>query len=281
MLPEKKFKRATSWKQLLPRCSREECTTRSGWTGMLHYVSGIRLNEDEWYCSPGCMEEAIEPHLRGSFSYDNCPVPIRTTTPMGLMMLARGLISDLQLRAALELQRDTGERIGACLMRLGHVSTADIASVIATQSGCPVFPADSVQPACSMLLPLSLMERYRMVPVHLVAVGRRLFVGFCEKVNHSALIAVEQMLRCETEACVIPDPKFEQVLEFRKADANGEVTVRRPDSAAEAARIIRNYVQQTGAETVRMHTVEGNVWTRLLFRNAHLDLVFEHPPTQD
>jgi len=278
MLSDKKLKRPGAWKQLLPRCNRAECTSGSGWTSMLHHASGIRLNEDEWYCSPACIEEAMETRLDGSFTYENRPVPIRTTMPMGLMMLARGAISDLQLRAALDSQRDTGDRIGLCLMRLGCISTAEIASVVATQSGCPVFPTDSVQPACSMLLPVSLLERYRMVPVHLVALGRKLFVGFCEKVNHSALIAVEQMLRCETEACVIPDPKFEQVIDYRKIDTSGEVAVTRPGSASETARIIRNYVQQTGAEAVRMHTVEGNIWTRLLFRSSHLDLIFEHPP---
>jgi hypothetical protein len=279
-LPEKKVKRSTGLKQVLPRCSHSDCTTGSGWSGVLHHhASGVRLNEEEWFCGPGCMEEALEFRLRGGFAHDDHPAPIRTAMPMGLMMLSRGAISDLQLRAALDLQRNTGDRIGVCLMRLGCISTGDIASVVATQWGCPVFPAESVQPACSMLLPVSLVERYRMLPVHLVALGRRLFVGFCEKVNHSALMAIEQMLRCKTEACVIPEPKFEEVLDFRKFDTTGEVALARPDSAAEAARIIRNYVQQTGAEAVRMHTVEGNIWTRLSFRSSHLDLVFEHPPT--
>ncbi len=277
-LPEKKVKRSMGLKQFLPRCSYPDCAISSGWAGVLHRASGIRLNEEEWFCSPGCMEEALEFRLCGSFAHDDHPAPIRTTMPMGLMMLSRGAISDPQLRAALDLQRDTGDRIGACLMRLRCISTGDIASVVATQWGCPVFPAESVQPACSMLLPVSLVERYRMLPVHLVALGRRLFVGFCEKVNHSALIAVEQMLRCKTEACVIPDAKFEEVLDFRKFDTSGEVAVTRPDSAAEAARIIRNYVQQTAAEAIRIHTVEGNIWARLSFRNSHLDLVFEHPP---
>lgn len=278
MLPDKRLRRAIEWKQLLPRCARADCTTRSGWASMLHHTSGVRLNEQEWFCGPGCLESSLEDRLRGSFTHDDRPAPIRTTMPMGLMMLARGVVSDPQLRAALELQRNTGSQIGACLMQLGCISPEDIASVVATQWGCPVFPAQSVQPACSMLLPFSLAERYRMVPVHLVALGRRLFVGFCDKVNHSALIAIEQMLGCETEACVIPEPKFNQVLDYRKLDTSGELAITRPASAAETAGIICNYVQQTGAEAVRVYSVEGNIWTRLLFRRSHLDLVFERPP---
>ena len=138
--------------------------------------------------------------------------------------------------------------------------------MVATQWGCPVFPAESVQPGCSMLVPFSLIERYRMAPVHLVSQGRRLFVGFCDKVNHTALIAIEHMLGCDTEACIIPEPKLLQVLEYRKRDTSGEVAVRRPSSAAETARMILSYAQQTGAEAIRLRAVEGNIWVRFLSR---------------
>jgi hypothetical protein len=279
LLPERKPSRIIEWKQhLLPHCSRAECTTSSGWSGVLHHDSGVRLNQQDWFCSPACLEGALRDRLLSSFEHESGPAPVRTTMPLGLMLFARGAISNLELRAALDLQQATGERIGACLMRLSSISSGDIASVVATQWGCPVFPADSIQPACSMLLPFSLVERYRMLPVHLVALGRRLFVGFCEKVNHTALIAIEQMLGCETEPCVIPEPKFHQMLDYRKLDTRGEVAVTRPETASEAARMIRSYVQQTAAEAVRVYALEGNIWARLLFRHSHLDLVFVHPP---
>jgi len=277
-LPDRKLKRSIAWKQLVPRCNYHGCVAVSGWAGVLHRNSGFWMNEGEWYCGPRCLEEAIEERLRVNFIHEERPAPIRTTMPMGLMLLARGVISDPQLRDALDLQRSTGERIGVCLKRLGYISPADIASVVATQWGCPLFPAESVQPACSMLLPFSLVERYRMLPVHLVALGRRLFVGFSDQVNHSALIAIEHMLGCETEACVIPEAKFHHVLEYRKLDTAGEAAVTRPSNAAEAAKMICNYAQQTGADTQRLHAVEGNIWTRFLCRRSHLDLVFIYPP---
>jgi hypothetical protein len=245
---------------------------------VLHRAAGVWFNELEWFCSPRCLEESLEAHLRGCFFEDHRLAPIRTTMPMGLMMLARGVISDPQLRDAMAMQRSSGEKIGACLQRLGFVSFQDIASVVATQWGCPVFPADSVQPGCSMLVPLSLIERYRMLPVHLVGQGRRLFVGFCDKVNHSALISIEHMLGCDTEACIIPEPKLIEVLDYRKRDTTGEVAVSRPTTAAETSRMIRSYAQQTGAEGIRLRAVDGNIWVRFLCRRSHLDLVFEHPP---
>jgi hypothetical protein len=274
-LPEKKWKRPLAWNQLVPRCSHPECRTGSSWTGVLHRTAGFWFNEQDWFCSPRCLEESLEDHLLGYFFEDRRPAPIRTTMPMGLMMLARGVISDPQLRDAIQLQRSSGEKIGTCLQRLGCISYEDIASVVATQWGCPVFPAESVQPACSMLIPFSLIERYRMLPVHLVSQGRRLFVGFCERVNHTALISIEHMLGCDTEACIIPEPKLLQVIDYRKRDTTGEAAVSRPKTAAETARMILSYAQQTAAGAIRLRAVEGNIWVRFLSQRSHLDLVFE------
>ena len=242
---------------------------------MLHRTAGFWFNEQEWFCGPRCLEEALEDHLLGYFFKDHHPAPVRTTMPLGLMMLARGVISDPQLREAIQLQRSSGEKIGACLQRLCRISYEDIASVVATQWGCPVFPAESVQPACSMLIPFSLIERYRMLPVHLVSQGRRLFVGFCERVNHTALIAIEHMLGCDTEACIISEAKLLEAFDYRKRDTTGEAAVRRPETAAETARMILSYAQQTAAGAIRLRAVDGNIWVRFLSQRSHLDLVFE------
>jgi hypothetical protein len=273
-LAGKKWKRPIPWKQLVLRCSHPECLTGSNWIGVLHRASGFWLNEKDWFCSPRCLEHSLEDRLLGYFFKDRSPAPVRSTMPMGLMMLARGVISDPQLREAVHLQRSSGERIGACLQRLAGVSEEDIASVVATQWGCPLFPAGSMQAGCSMLVPCSLIERYRMLPVHLVSQGKRLFVGFCDKVNHTALLAIEQMLGCNTEACILPEPKLLQGIEHRKHDTTGEVAVSRPGSAAETARMILSYAQQTGSEALRLHEVEGNIWVRFFSPRSHLDLVF-------
>lgn len=275
-LPETKRKHAIEWQQLVPRCANPECSgAASRWSSVLHRTSGFWFNEQGWFCGPRCLEDALEGQLLESFTAGLRPTPIRTTMPLGLMMLSRGIISESQLRDAIRLQRSSGERIGACLQRLGFISYDDIASAVATQWGCPLFPADSVQPACSTLVPCSLAERYRMLPVHLVAQGRRLFVGFSEKVNHTALIVIEQMLGCETEACVIPEPKLLQLLEHRKRDTTGEAAVIRPSTSAETARMILSYAHQTAAHTIRLRAVESNIWVRFFATRSHLDLVFE------
>ncbi len=48
-----------------------------------------------------------------------------------------------------------------------------------------------------------------------------------------------------------------------------------PHSAAETARMILSYAQQTAAGAIRLRAVEGNIWVRFLSHRSHLDLVFE------
>ena len=183
---------------------------------------------------------------------DRRPAPVRTTMPMGLMMLSRSIISDPQLRDAIHLQRSSGEKIGACLQHLGFVSFEDIASVVATQWGCPVFPGESVEPGCSMLVPLSLSERYRMVPVHLVSQGRRLFVGFCDKVNHTALIASSTCWAAIPRPASFPNPNFSNSSTTASATPPARSPCAVLPAPRETARMILSYAQQTGAEAVRL-----------------------------
>jgi hypothetical protein len=41
--------------------------------------------------------------------------------------------------------------------------------------------------------------------------------------------------------------------------------------------MILSYTQQTGAEAIRLHAMEGNIWVRFLSQRSHLDLVCEAP----
>jgi hypothetical protein len=242
---------------------------------VFHRLTGFRLNGADWYCSEQCLESALEELLLTHSVEGHRQAPNRTAMPLGLMMLARGAVTDSQLREALQMQRNSGSRIGACLQQLGLISAEEIAAAVAMQWGCPLFPAESVQPGCSMLVPCSLSEQYRMTPVHLVGQGRKLFVAFGEGVNHSLLVAMEQMLGCSTMACILSDTRLAEVLEYRKQESTGEVAVRRPESVGEVVRMVLNYARQMASGEIRVSGMEGNIWVRFVSPRSHFDLVFE------
>jgi len=58
-------------------------------------------------------------------------------TPLGQILVERGLISEEQLQYALAEGQRTGEAIGEVIVRLGFAQTASIAQALATQAGGP------------------------------------------------------------------------------------------------------------------------------------------------
>ena len=274
-LPEIKWKRPIAWKQLVPRCSHPECTTGTSWTGVLHRASGFWFNEQQWFCSPRCLEESLEDHLLGYFFDDRRPAPIRTTMPMGLMMLSRGVISDPQLRDAIELQRSSGEKIGACLQRLGFISLKILPPSWPRSGDARSFPPTACSPAAPCWCPAASSNVIAWCPCIWSA---RAAASSSASATRSTTPLSSPSSRCSAatpKPASFPSPSFSRYFEYRKRDTNGEVAVSRPDSAAETARMILSYAQQTGADAIRLRAVEGNIWVRFLSRRSHLDLVFE------
>jgi type IV pilus assembly protein PilB len=77
-------------------------------------------------------------------------------------MIERGLITDEQLEEALELQRSTGQRVGAVLVGMGALSRFDLARVVADHTGFPFVDlrAKPPDPILSALLPEDVARRY-------------------------------------------------------------------------------------------------------------------------
>src|SRR5579884_1201794 len=241
---------------LLPRCDNPEC--RAGetlWARVLRSRRGTRC-AGNWYCSPACLETALVD--RFSLLCQPPPVPraVQHRIPLGLLMLARGLITQEQLQAALAAQRAGGSRkVGEWLQEMGAISEQEITAALGMQWCCPVFNLrDGPLPPCVDLVPRPLLEFYRMVPVHFAAARRDLYVAFYHAVDYSALYAVEQMLRCNTRPCLVAASTMEQALEALRRQ-RPETAQRVFDSytdKAEMARISRSYVLKVSATEVRI-----------------------------
>jgi len=118
---------------------------------------------------------------------DPQPVPARGATPaptdetpwtnqadpagrfgrIGTTMIERGLISNEQLDAALDVQRTTGRRVGEILVGLGALSPFELARVLADHMGVPFVdlrakPPDAILGA---LLPEEVARRYRALVI--------------------------------------------------------------------------------------------------------------------
>ena len=153
------------------KCENQACPYRGSLRNFLRTrPEGVQL-QGRWYCSLDCFEQAVTQILHDLVRPAPARMERRHRIPLGLVLLGKGIISEEQLKRALQAQKEAGagaEKIGQWLLRLGSASHRDVALALATQWGCPVFPLDQDRRfrECSAMLPLALLESLRMLPVH-------------------------------------------------------------------------------------------------------------------
>src|SRR5438132_9923243 len=64
--------------------------------------------------------------------------------PLGQMLLARGLLSAVDLERGLAFQQRFGGRLGAVLVRIGALPESELLSVLSEQLGLPVIAASEL-----------------------------------------------------------------------------------------------------------------------------------------
>jgi hypothetical protein len=119
------------------------------------------------------------------------------------------------------------------------------------------------------------MRWLTMAPVDFVESTRTLHIAFAEGLDYSVLYALEQMLDCRTEPCLLRPTilrrYFEQLGEPR---GESEVLFERLTDLAEFTRIVVSYLRRVSAAEIRLSVCVPHIWVRLMrpARNP-LDLI--------
>lgn len=244
---------------------------RSSLGNVLRRSESYMLNRSEWFCGAKCLEFTLAVRF-ANLTPQTTRAIATARMPLGLLLLGRGLIDEQQLRNAISMQQMTGKRIGACLCSMGAISEIDVASALSTQWASAVFPVQSIQRGCATLIPAALLRHHEMLPVHFTAASRSLYIAFAHAVDYAALYAVEQMLQCHTEPCVVPDRVIFDEIERRGLNCENERALRHPASATEAAHIAVGYAQQCGAEEVSYVALGQDLWVRVASQRGFMDI---------
>src|SRR5208282_3789487 len=178
--------------------------------------------------------------------------------PLGLLMVARGKITYLEVRAALEAQRRARYgKIGDWLEKLGFATEQEVTSALALQWGCPV--ASSFDPytlPSPGSIPLSILEAFQMLPFNYVAATKTLYLAFGERVDHAALYAIEKVLDCRTQPCVAGRRTIARQLEaMRQTPRPSEVEFGPMRDLNEMARIVSSYTARISPEHLRLSRI--------------------------
>lgn len=202
---------------LLPVCGNERC--RTSWLRLWRRRQTPRL-EGFWACSPACLEEMVRSALAREFQGEaEQPGGHRHRVPLGLMLYSQGLITQNQLRSAVEAQREaaareeTPRRIGRWLIQQASLSEMQLARALSVQWNCPLYSAERFDPARSAeLMPRLLVETCGAAPLRQTASGR-ILLAFEDALDHCLSLALERMHGARVEAGVMASSEFRRVRE--------------------------------------------------------------------
>jgi hypothetical protein len=236
-------------------CGNVECAS----TWMAPWRNRRRpIFEGQWGCSGRCVLAMVKAAVNREMGEgDEVAVPHRHRVPLGLVMLAQGWITHPQLRQALEAQRTNGRgRIGDWLVAECGLETEQITRGLSMQWSCPVLSMKGFEPeAMALAVPRVFVEEFGMLPLR-VAAQRILYLGFEDRLDASAALAMEQMTELKVESGLMDGAQFRDargtLLKCDAVEANLEGVTSIAALAARIAAILEEK-QPLAARLVRLH----------------------------
>jgi len=273
------------WNHLTVCCSAPDCARHGrSQPALVARFSGIYYNNG-WYHNTACLKSALVnqlQHLLLSFAHEP-DKPYRL--PIGLLLVNRGAITSQELRAALQLQRRAGYgRLGYWLRQIVDLNEARLTAALGQQWGCPVFPLNehtsyAAVPGCP---PFPLLAAAKAVPAYSALDGRQLHIAFSDHVDHTLLYALEEMLGCQTVACVSTESSVNLALEMLRRHGSGqEICFDSVHDALEITAAICSYAVQLRARRLKVVRAGGYIWAALFHKEVRRDLLFRAPGPQE
>jgi type II secretory ATPase GspE/PulE/Tfp pilus assembly ATPase PilB-like protein len=119
--------------------------------------------------------------------------------PLGRILIDKGVISEDQLRIALQEQSKSHQPLGRLLVRLGFLTEATIRDVMSENLGQESIDLATViiEPAALALIPKEVARRYQLLPLSVDQPGCTLTLAVADPDNIIALDQVRALLRDE------------------------------------------------------------------------------------
>jgi hypothetical protein len=250
-------------------CANRDCHRAKLWSRWLTRTELVEFGGVE-YCCAGCAEEAFEQKIEGylmRFGQENTR-PHRI--PLGLLLISRGLLTNVQLQQALDVQRERpGRRLGRLLSEMGVLSEEALVAALGIQWGCPVYPLEKNRAYldCAGLLPFALLHSSGVLPVHYSTSTGVLHLAFTKRIDHTLLYAAESVLGLRVSPCVASERAVGEALHHICSSLLPQETVF--DSICqprEMARMAVNYASKLHASRVSATGMADCVWFR--FENS-------------
>ncbi|MFT5684381.1 MAG: type IV pilus assembly protein PilB, partial [Myxococcota bacterium] len=150
----------------------------------------------------------------------------RDTSRLGELLVKEQLITPLQLKRAVDAQRNTGGRLGHELTRLGYIEENELTAFLSSQYGVPSINLAEfeVDPEVLKIIPKEVVTRHQVVPIN--KTGSTLIVAmadpsniyaiddikFITKLSIEVVVASEQAIAETIEKCYTSEVSFDEVM---------------------------------------------------------------------
>lgn len=271
---------------VLAVCTNPGCS--SGWLHLWR-SRGAPIFEQGWTCSAACTGARLDAAIRreldgralgygaraGSEEMDGeltvrgarMAEPRPHRIPLGLVMLEQGWITQMQLRNALEAQREAGRgRLGRWLVRQQSASEVLVARTVALQWGCPVLSESHRSPdAMAAALPRLFIEGFGALPLR-VAGNEILYLAFAGRLDPVVALAMQRMLGMQIETGILPDSQFQAAQQRMLHVSFPGVDLVEARSESVLVRMLTKKIEATRPVEARLVRVHDCLWLRMWLR---------------
>ena len=244
-------------------CMNQNCQTH--WLRLWRRRQVPRM-EGQWACSAECMQSFVETAVGRELGGD---MPWgaqmhRHRMPLGLILLSQGWITEEQLRAALDAQRTVHKgRIGNWLMRQCNLPEERVTRALAMQWGTPIFPVPNHQPeSVATLVPRIFLDSYGILPVR-VASGRILYLGFEDRIDSAAALAIARMTGLRVETGIVPAAQYLRVHERMMGAAFPKAVLTEAATATAASQIFSEAIERVRPHEAHVVRIHQYLWLRM------------------
>ncbi len=132
---------------------------------------------------------------------------------LGQLLIASNLITEAQLKEALNLQKKEGGRLGSKLVKLGYITEDRLVEFLSKQYGVPSINLSNyeIDPSVIKLIPAEMARKYMVIPV--ARVGATLTVAMADPSNLFAIDDIKFMTGYNVEAVVAPESAIMEAIQ--------------------------------------------------------------------
>ena len=137
---------------------------------------------------------------------------------LGEILIEKGLVTIAQLQDALDIQVQSGKRIGDILVELNYISRKDLEKIIYEES--IVLSDLKIKPEVLNTIPVDYAKKNKIIPIR--KENNVLTVAMADSHNFSVIDDLKFMARCEVEVVLCPAKDVEKAIELQYQTKEGE-----------------------------------------------------------